>query len=301
MEWQQLEYFRVLAKRLHFTQSAEELMISQPALSRSMAKLEEELGVPLFERYGRSVKLSQFGQLFLPRVERAIREIQNGLEEIQQYKNPMSGLVSLSFLHTLGTNIVPDVLGKFNQTYPHVEFRLSQNANPFILDQLLDGEFDICFMSQPESMQGIVWRELFLEPLFAFVPLNHPLGDRPSARLDQFKNDSFIAVQKGFSLRIIMNELCKMAGFEPKILFEGEEVATALGLVGAGLGIALLPAVVGLDYSKTHRIQITNPICQRPIGLAWAQKRHLSPSAELFRKFVLNYFFLQDEITPRKW
>lgn len=294
MEWQQLEYFRVLAKRLHFTQSAEELAISQPALSRSMAKLEEELGVPLFERYGRSIKLSQFGQLFLPRVERAIREIQNGLEEIQQYKNPLSGLVSLSFLHTLGTNIVPDVLGKFNQAYPHVEFRLSQNANPFILDQLLDGEFDICFMSQPESQEGIIWRELFLEPLFAFVPLNHPLGNCPAARLEQFKDDSFIAVQKGFSLRIIMDEMCKMAGFEPKILFEGEEVATALGLVGAGLGIALLPDVVGLDYSKTNRINIIEPLCQRQIGLAWAKKRHLSPSAELFRQYVLKYFSLHD-------
>ena len=294
MEWQQLEYFRVLAKRLHFTQSAEELAISQPALSRSMAKLEQELGVPLFERYGRSIKLSQFGQLFLPRVERAIREIQNGLEEIQQYKNPLSGLVSLSFLHTLGTNIVPDVLGKFNRAYPHVEFHLSQNANPFILDQLLDGEFDICFMSQPESQEGIIWRELFLEPLFAFVPLNHPLGGCPAARLEQFKDDSFIAVQKGFSLRIIMDEMCKMAGFEPKILFEGEEVATALGLVGAGLGIALLPDVVGLDYSKTNRIHIIEPLCRRQIGLAWAKKRHLSPSAELFRQYVLKYFSLHD-------
>lgn len=110
MEWQQLEYFRVVARLEHFGQAARELAISQPALSRSISKLEEELGVTLFDRMGRSVYLNSFGRVFLERVEKGLTEIAMGVQEIQHLKNPYTGTVALGFLQTLGITILPEIL-----------------------------------------------------------------------------------------------------------------------------------------------------------------------------------------------
>ena len=108
MEWQQLEYFRIVAKTEHFRKAAELLNISQPALSRSIKKLEEELGICLFDRIGRSVKLNQFGRVFLKRVENGLNEISYGVEEINHLKNPYTGTVSIAFLQTFGISILPE-------------------------------------------------------------------------------------------------------------------------------------------------------------------------------------------------
>ncbi len=107
MEWQQLEYFVTVAKLEHMTRAAEALAISQPALSRSISKLEEELGVPLFDRQGRSIMLNRYGELFLYRVQRMRKEYEKAVLELQELNNPELGDVSLGFLHTLGTSIVP--------------------------------------------------------------------------------------------------------------------------------------------------------------------------------------------------
>nr|WP_309485169.1 LysR family transcriptional regulator [Thermoactinomyces daqus] len=149
MEWQQLEYFRVVARLEHFTRAAEQLAISQPALSRSIAALEEEIGVPFFKREGRSVRLNRYGHLFLQHVERALAEIEKGKKKIDDLLNPERGLVSLAFLHTLGAQLIPSLLREFREANPFVRFQLYQNSAQHILTQLEAGEIDLCFTSPP--------------------------------------------------------------------------------------------------------------------------------------------------------
>ena len=140
MEWQQLEYFRVVAKTEHFRNAAELLNISQPALSRSILKLEEELGINLFDRIGRAVKLNQFGHVFLKRVENGLNEISIGVQEINHLKNPYTGTVSIAFLQTFGISILPDIIRNFNEQYPHIEIELYQNNIFSSIGQLLIGK-----------------------------------------------------------------------------------------------------------------------------------------------------------------
>ena len=120
MEWEQLEYFQTLARIQHVTKAAETLSITQPALSRSIVRLENHLGVPLFDRQGRSIKLNKYGEIFLKTVDSMIREYTEGKEEIQSLLKPDQGEVSLGFLHTLGTTIVPNLIGTFKDNYPTV-------------------------------------------------------------------------------------------------------------------------------------------------------------------------------------
>ncbi|MDA8335612.1 MAG: LysR family transcriptional regulator [Peptococcaceae bacterium] len=168
MEWQHLEYFQTVAREQHFTRAAGKLSLSQPALSRAIARLAEEPGVPLFERKGRTVSLNRYGELFLVRVNRALAEITGGKKEIQELVNPESGQVSLAHLHTLGTNLIPTLLGSFRRRYPRVTFRLHQDNTEPILDMLDGGKIDFGLCSPVLTRRGLTWLDLrpsAVEPL----------------------------------------------------------------------------------------------------------------------------------------
>src|SRR5690349_12115287 len=120
MELQQLKYFQTVARLQHFTRAAEELYISQPSLSRSIARLEEELGAPLFDREGRQVRLNRLGQTFLKRVERVFNELEVGQRELQDLIGPEKGLVAVAFLHTVGVRLLPLLLSAFRAEHPNI-------------------------------------------------------------------------------------------------------------------------------------------------------------------------------------
>lgn len=287
MEWQQLEYFRVVAKTEHFRKAAEELSITQPALSRSINKLEKELGTPLFDRIGRSVQLNKFGQIFLERVENGLNEIALGVKEIHQLKNPYTGTVSISFLQILGIEMVPDILRDFNSKYPEVEIQLFQNNIMTSVQQLLNREVDLCFIPQIKEEAKIAWHHLFDEALFLYVSADHPLAERDSVALKELSEENFIAFKRGLGMRDVIDGFCEQAGFSPRIKFEGEDVPTLAGLVSAGLGVTIIPAFHGVSSERIKQISITEPFCYRKIGIAWLNGSTLPPSVELFRNHVI--------------
>jgi DNA-binding transcriptional LysR family regulator len=291
MEWQQLEYFQTLARIQHVTRAAESLSLSQPALSRSIARLEEELGVPLFERQGRSIMLNRYGQLFLKRVNRILKEFEEGKQELSDLIHPEHGEVALGFLHTLGTSLIPDVIGAFRAQSPAVSFQLIQNHSYSLLEHLDAGELDLCVLAEPtETNMPIQWTPLWSEELFAIVPLGHPLAGERSILLEEIAHESFIFLKKGYALRRTTDRLFQQIGVSPHITFEGEEAATVAGLVAAGLGVSLLPDLRGLDKSKIVHIPVREPKCERVIGMALVEGGYLSPAALRFKEFVLDYF-----------
>lgn len=250
MEWEQLEYFQTLAQMQHVTKAAKSLSITQPALSRSIARLENHLGVPLFDRHGRSITLNQYGHIFLRRVQAMMKEYTEGKEEIQALLKPDQGEVSLGFLHTLGTTLVPDLIGSFQQEYPNIAFQLKQNHSYWLLERLKSGDLDLCLLASIKPEKPIQWIKLWSEELFVFVPNDHPLANRESITLDEIAGERFILLKKGYALRMTVDELFEKADIQPNIMFEGEEAATAAGFVAAGLGISILPDLKGLDQSK---------------------------------------------------
>lgn len=290
MEWQQIEYFQVVARLQHITRAAETLLISQPALSRSIARLEEELGVPLFERQGRSIILNSYGQLFLKRVDRMINEFQDGKKEIQDLLDPDYGEVSFGFMPTLGTYLIPNLISSFRVNYPNVNYRFKQNGNDLLLKQLESNEIDFCLVSSIEAKSQFQWVQLWREELFIIVPSSHHLANHESITLQEIANEPFVLLEKGNGLRGIADQLFQEAGISPKITFEGEEVHTIAAFVAAGLGVTLIPEFKGIDWDKISRIRLRTPNCQREIGLAWVEGRYLSPAAKRFRQFIINYF-----------
>lgn len=291
MELQQLEYFKVVARTEHVTQAAEELGITQPALSRAMARLEKDLGVALFDHRGRSVRLNRYGRAFLRHAERALGVLEEGRREVVDLADRSAGVIAFGFAHALGTRVVPDLIASFRQQHPRARFQLLQNASHIILAELEAGDVDLALVSPvPSAAERIETIELASEELFLVVPHDHRFAKRRSVKLAELRDDTFVCLREGYGLRALTDHFCAQAGFTPKIAFEGEEIATLRGLVAVGLGVAIIPAVSSPAESTPPQLRITEPVCRRAIGLLWEPGRYQPELAQQFRHHIIASF-----------
>ena len=279
----QLRYFVAAARSEHMARAAEQLDLSQPALSRSIQKLEDELGLPLFDRVGRGVRLNEAGRILLRRVDRASAEFEDALRELKDFGATKS--ISVGYLSTFGVRLIPELVRGFSALEPRVQFNLFEGPSPLLTKQLLNGEVDLCISTELYDA-GLEWRPLFKEELFALVPVGHPLAGRKSIELIELAEEPFVALRAGHGLRLVLEELCARAGFKPKVNLEGYEVSSLRGLVGAGFGVTLAPkrSVSAAIYVD---LPISTPDCFRVVGVSWRKERWLSPKACTFRDFLV--------------
>lgn len=289
MEWQQLEYFHVVARLQHFTRAAETLSVSQSALSRSIARLENELGVKLFERKGRGIELNRYGRLFYAKTSLSLQQLEQAKQEVADLLDQDHGTISFAFLKSLGASFVPQLLGDFLGQYPRVQFELFQNATNAMLDQLEAGDIDFCLSTITETRPAVEWQHLWTDRLYAFVPAAHALAGRETVSPRELAAHRLIALKPGYGTRAIMDQLFARAGSAPQLMFEGEEIVTLVGFVRAGLGVAVLPPLQGVDLEGVVRLPIDDPACIRTIGLAWNADGYLSPVAKRFKAFLQRY------------
>lgn len=283
-----LRYFAVAAKEEHFGRAAEALAISQPTLSRSIARLEQYFGVALFERDGSRIRITTCGRALLSRVERVIAELADAREELHDISNKRhSRPLSLGFFASLGVRIVPDVIRRFREAHPEAEFRLLEGPGPVLLQRLMSGEIDLCLSSPRFVEPAIEWLPLWDEELMALLPDAHPLASRATVDLIELATEPFIMLKPNFGLRKTVEDLCHKAGFTPQIAFEGEEVATLRGLVGAGLGVALLPKLGQRTSVSATPVTVQTPRCFRTLGLSWVRGRYLPKATTVFRDFIV--------------
>ena len=294
MDLIQLKYFQVVARLENVTRAAEELHIAQPSLSNTIARLEKSVGVPLFERQGRGIRLNQFGEVFLQRVKRIFDELEQAKRELADMAGLECGSVTVG---ATTSQILPDVFGEYLTYYPNVKFRLIQVAGRLEIPQkLINGEFDLCISSlpieQPTGQFEIHREPLVTEEIFLAVPPNHHLAGRNSIQLSEIANESFISPAKEDGLRDIINKFCRQAGFVPNIVFESSTTEVICSLVKTGLGVAFLPAFWWNEKNADSlvKLHITNPSLQRTIWLSWVKDRYLSAATHNFSKFMIDYF-----------
>ncbi len=290
MEWEQLEYFQTLARVQHVTKAAEILSISQPALSRSIVRLEGHLGVPLFDRQKRSIKLNKYGEIFLKKVDSIMKDYKEGKEEINSLLKPDQGEISLGFLHTLGITIVPNLIAGFKKQYPNVHFQLHQNHSNWLQENLTSGELDLCLLASFPPEPPVKWAALWDEELFLFVPKGHRLAKRKHVTLEEISKEDLILMREGYALRVTIDAIFEQENINPTIVFEGEEAATIAGFVAAGLGVSILPDLKGLDQTSLSKIRICSSSFQRTVGVSWVEGKFLSPVVENFKQYIIQHF-----------
>jgi LysR family transcriptional activator of glutamate synthase operon len=293
MELRQIKYFIEVARVEHVTEAAANLHVAQSAVSRQIANLEDELGVELFFREGRNVKLTPVGKIFLDHMEIALGEIEKGVQSVQEYLNPETGLIRIGFPNSLAAKTLPSVISAFRDEHPNIGFKLKQGTNRDLKDLVIQGDIDIAFVSPvPLNEDKINGHVFFTENMMALVSLHHPLAERTTIRLKDLRRDSFVIFRQGYAMRELVLDACAQIGFEPKIAFEGEDIDTIRGLVAAGLGVSLLPevAIVNNVPAEAVSISISEPAITRTVGVIVPNNREIAPSEKLFFNFLTSFY-----------
>lgn len=282
-----LAYFAGVARHEHVTRAAQEMGVPQSTLSRAIVRLEQDLGVTLFTRKGRTVSLTPAGRTFLTSVERALAEVERAAESVQADADPSAGRVAFGFLHTMGSETVPGLIRAFRADHPRIRFTLVQNYGEAMIEGLRAGALDLCLTSPVPDAPDLVARRLDEQRLRLVVPDDHRLASRKRIRLAEAADETFVTLEPGYGLRRITDDLCAEAGFTPRVAFEGEEAETLRGLVAAGLGVALLPPPA-VARPGVVELTVTAPRAVREIGVAWLDGHpDTAPVAE-FKKFLLS-------------
>jgi LysR family transcriptional regulator, transcription activator of glutamate synthase operon len=293
MELRQLKYFIEVARVEHFSMAAESLHVAQSALSRQIGLLEKELGVELFEKEGRNVKLTLIGKLFADQARIALKSIDNATQLIEEYLDPERGTIRIGFPSSIASSTLPTIISAFKKEYPEVRFHLRQGSYQFLTEGIKNREIDLAFIGPvPLSDPDLHTDILFSEDFVALLPETHSLTVKDNLSLYELEQDSFVLFPEGFVLRKIVVDACHQADFRPFVPFEGEDLDAIKGLVSAGIGVTLLPETTLFENmpSGTVKLKISNPEVKRTVGLIVPKNRQLSPSEKLFYEFVLNYF-----------
>jgi LysR family transcriptional activator of glutamate synthase operon len=287
MNVEDLRWFVVLAESEHLTEAAAALGTSQPNLSRSLRLVESAFGVQLFEREHRGVRLNPYGRLVLEAARAGTAAVDTARQRIDALLDPESGVVRLAFLHSVATSLMPDLLKAFRELAPNVRFALRQEAGHDIVQDLETGEAEIGIISPRPDPAAFGWHLLERQRLCLHVPPGHALADRRRVELAAAAEEPFVGLRPGFGFRRVTDELCRAAGFAPQLAFEATDLATIDSLVGAGLGVAIIPSgSVRGNESGAVSVPLAGVQARREIGLSWRLRTPLTPAAERFRTFV---------------
>jgi LysR family transcriptional activator of glutamate synthase operon len=287
-----IRWFQQVADGVTVTEVSELERVTQPGVSRALARLEAEVGTPLLRRSGRTLRMTHAGAAFKRHVDAMLHELDDGLAAVNQLIEPETGTVALAFQLSLGTWLVPDLISSFRADHPNVHFELKQVRDELVTSVLDRGQVDLEISTLRPTDPTVRWRRLVVEPLRLAVPRAHPLARRSRIRLAEASSEPFIMLRPTSLLRQLGENLCEEAGFQPAVAFEGDDLPTVRAFVAAGLGVAIVPELREGSPDATpaplHYLEITDIRAVREIGLAWSTERRLLPAAELFREHAIS-------------
>jgi len=291
MEIEVLRWFAQVADGMTVTEVAEIDRVSQPGVSRALARLDREMGTPLLQRSGRLLRPTRAGSVFKRHVDAMLHSLDDGYAAINELVDPETGTVTLTFQLSLGTWLVPGLISRFRETHPRVQFGLSESEDVLGSSLLSAGRTDLEFTASRPTDPDLHWQPLFSQPLVLAVPPGHHLAGHQEVSLSDAAEADFVMLRPSWTLRTLTDELCAAAGFEPRVAFEGDDLAVVRGFVAAGLGVAVVPGTdaeaAGSRVHGEQLIRLTDDDAHRDVGVAWSESRRLLPSAELFKEFVL--------------
>ncbi len=300
MELSQLTYFRAVARTEHFTRAAEELHITQPSLSKAIANLERELGVPLFDREGKRVRLNPYGAAFLERVEAILSLAEEAVFFIQDMKEGEQGHVRLgsSFPITAPSPIYYYQYSFF-QEHPRVALSLSVREGGQIESLLAERELDFGVSLSPAVGTGIASQPMYTDKLGIIVGPGHPLAHQRSVRLEELADQPFLCNSSAPDPNDSARYLCALAGFVPKILYEGESADLIGESVAMGRGISFVSqdryhffrnrANIPDWERELHYIPLENDFCTRTVYLLTRASGYCSQASQWFFQGLMDY------------
>ena len=273
MNLRDLRYFIALAETRHFGRAAETCFVSQPTLSTQLKKLEEELGVTLFERAPRNILLTPAGEQILRHAKLALSHVSTMQEIAKHTKDPESASIRLGIFPTLAPYLLPHVVPKLRKRFPNLELLLIEEKTEILIHQLRDGRIDAAILAEPLVEEQFESMHLFTEPFVLALPENHPLSKQRTLGLGELEQQHLLLLEDGHCLRDQALEVCALSGASEKEGFRATSLETLRQMVAAGVGITLLPMLaVKPPVPKSPYIRLLpfrNPAPTRGIALYW--------------------------------
>lgn len=283
MDLDQLRYFLRVAERQNFTRAAEDLGISQPALSRAIQKLEEELGQPMFERKSRSVVLTDAGKLLQSRARQVLTIIEDTQAEITD--DGQSGRVRVGAIPTVAPYFLPEVLRSFSREHPKATLIVQENTTDVLLKSCTQGEIDLAILALPVPAKYLEVEELFEEELLLVLPPEHPLVQQDKIRLCDVEPFPFVLLDEAHCLSGNIISFCRQRSFQPVAVERTSQLTMVQELVSLSHGVSLIPAMARARDQSDRRVyrSFAGRKPTRTIAVAWNPYRFQSRLVQAFR------------------
>ena len=284
MDLAKLRYFYTVAKYEHMTRAAEEIHIAQPALTKAIKTLEEELGVPLFMKKGRNIHLTEFGKYLKNKLDGIFPQIDRIPGELATLKNEVKNTVRLNVL--AASTAVTSAIISYKKLHPHIVFELIQN------EEETDCDISVVTNAVPVKNAAGTWKQCVMEEeIFLAVPKNSPYAALPSIALSAVCDEEFVIMAGSRPFRAICDQLCAQAGFKLKPSFESDSTIAVQNIIGAGAGVAFWPEYSWGKMSGSDMIllPISSPVCERKLIFTLHEAAVRSAVAEDFYQHLVRF------------
>lgn len=289
MEIDQLRYFLKVAERGNFTRASEELGLSQPALSRAILRLEEELGQPVFERKTRSVALTEAGILLQSRATQILAILEDTKAEITD--DGQSGRVRLGAIPTIAPYFLPGLLRKFASDFPKSSIVVQENTTDALMKSCTQGELDLAILALPIPARYLEIEELFEEELLLVLPPEHELATKTSIRLQDVEPFPFVLLDEAHCLSDNIVSYCRQKAFQPVAVERTSQLTMVQELVSLSHGISMIPEMARVIDQSSRRVyrSFSGKKPTRTIAMAWNPYRFQSRLVQAFQTSLRDY------------
>ena len=286
MDLTKLRYFHEVAKVQHVTRAAENISIAQPALTQAIKALERELDVPLLEKRGRNIVLTEYGEYLKSRLDTLLPELDALPEELLALKQRTCQTIRLSI--QAASNFVIDAIVSYRLRHPDVIFDFEQNAHR------QDCDLVVSTNGLEDRVQKLsYWKRCIKEEkIYLAVPANSAYANLQHVDLAQMRNEGFVMLSTSRLFGVVCNKFCSSVGFVPKVIFESDSPAAVQNIVSTGIGVAFWPEYSwgAVKNTNIRLLPISNPICQRELIIELFHRPVQSPYAEDFYEFLLECY-----------
>lgn len=291
MNLQQLEYFKIVSETLNFTKASKILSVTQPTLSKSISKLEEELNVKLFEKKGRNIILTPLGEIFLKHANLALIEIETGISKINQRVKCENKSLLISSTPSVSKYFMPFLITEFLDYNSNLKINFNYQKKDEIIYALKNGKIDLGFYYGIKSKindKDIVSIPIKKEDYVIIVPKNHKLSSNDEIFLKELKEEKFIAFCEERNSDV--GSYIDILGYTPKIAVEPSNSSMLESLVSAGAGISIIPNTPLINKNTISTIKIKDKVDSKYIYMSFLKDHPLSEEAKLFKDFILEKY-----------
>lgn len=280
MDVQALRYFVEVASQGGFTRASRTLHVTQPAISRKVKALEEELGTPLLVRERRRVKLTDAGRIVLERARGVSESLRLIEEEVAELAALRRGRIRIGMPPIVGVTFFAPLLAEFHGAHPGIALELREEGSHQIEALVMSGELDVGGVVLPTDESAFGTMPFKRDELWAVLHPTHPLARRRSLTLGELRDTPFVLYRPDFALHGHIVDACRRAGFKPEVVSESSHWDFIVAMVAANIGVALLPGTIAsqLDPQQVHPVRLSDPVIPWNVALIWRRDRHLPPA-----------------------